>query len=161
MDTNLHLLGDMTVATPSSRDVGSSSNADLRHKVPAAHSTTPPFPRASSDVRQLSTFLMAKIRLALLVEARFRKPFHQRRQKKRRRLGYLDCLEVAGATRGPEKPPWEPKTPARTEAMITMAVHELFLLGCLSIYSAGGTQKTQTMAAYLYLRARSGPLSRR
>ena len=29
------------------------------------------------------------------------------------RLCLVDCLEVAGATRGPETPPWEPKTPAR------------------------------------------------
>jgi hypothetical protein len=34
-----------------------------------------------------------------------------RRKIKRLRLGYLDRLEVAGATRGPEGPPWEPKTP--------------------------------------------------
>ena len=34
-----------------------------------------------------------------------------RRKIKRLRLGYLDRLGVAGATRGPEGPPWEPKTP--------------------------------------------------
>jgi hypothetical protein len=76
VDTILHLLRDLTVATPSSRDVGSSSNAELRHKVSAAHSTTPPFPRVSSVVSLLIVFLMAKIRLALLVGARFRKTFH-------------------------------------------------------------------------------------
>jgi hypothetical protein len=35
----------------------------------------------------------------------------QGRKLKRLRLGYLDRMEVAEATRGPERPPWEPKTP--------------------------------------------------
>jgi hypothetical protein len=65
---------------------------------------------SSLVVRLQSVFLMAKTRLALLVGARFRKTFHQS-QNERLRLGYLDCLGVAGATRGPEGPPWEPKTP--------------------------------------------------
>jgi hypothetical protein len=47
MDTDLHLLQDLTVATSSSPDVGLSSNADRRRKVSGAHSTTPPFPRAT------------------------------------------------------------------------------------------------------------------
>ena len=60
MDTDLHLLQDLTVAPSSSRDVGLSSNADRRHKVSGALSTTPPFPRASSVVRLLIVSLMAQ-----------------------------------------------------------------------------------------------------
>jgi hypothetical protein len=61
MNTDLHLLQDLTVAPSSSRDVGLSSNADRRHKVSGARSTTLPFPRASSVVRLLIVPLMAKI----------------------------------------------------------------------------------------------------
>ena len=67
---------------------------------------------SSSVVRLLTVSLMDKNRLALIVgAARFRKTCHQSRKNKRLRLVYLDGLEVAGATRGPEGPPWEPKTP--------------------------------------------------
>ena len=49
-DTNRLLLHALTVTTSFSRSVGLSSNADLRHKVSGAHSTTPPFPRATCDI---------------------------------------------------------------------------------------------------------------
>ena len=71
---------------------------------------------SSSGVRLLGVSLTKKNDekkqpLALVGGARCLKNVRPRRQIKRLRLGYLDRLGVAGATRGPEGPPWEPKTP--------------------------------------------------
>ncbi len=65
----------------------------------------------SSGVRLLSVSLTGKKNFGAGRWSKVSKNVRPRRKIKRLLLGYLDRLGVAGATRGPEGPPWEPKTP--------------------------------------------------
>ncbi len=107
---------------------------------------------SSLVVRLQRVFLMEKTRLALLVGARFRKTFHQSQNKNVCVWGISTAGELPGQPGAPKDRPGSRRPPAGTEAMIMMAVHELFLLGFLSIYPEGEGKKNNKKWLHIFAR---------